>query len=55
MDILYFLMERTRLIHQYYEQAAQPSSDIIRKIETEEEPFILPCGCHKASTYRATS
>ena len=26
MDILYFLMERTRLIHQYYEQAAQPSS-----------------------------
>lgn len=42
MDILYFLKERTRLIRQYYEQAAQPFNDIIRKIEAEEEPFIPP-------------
>jgi len=42
MDILYFLKERTRLIRQYYEQAAEPFSDIIRKIETEEEPFVPP-------------
>ncbi len=40
MDVLYFLKERTRLIRQYYEQAAQPFDDIIRKIEAEEEPFI---------------
>ncbi len=42
MDMLYFLKERTRLIRQYYEQAAQPFSGIIRKIEATEEPFIPP-------------
>lgn len=42
MDVLYFLKERTRLIRQYYEQAAQPFSDTIRKIEMEEEPFAPP-------------
>jgi len=42
MDVLYFLKDRTRLIRQYYEQAAQPFSEIIRKIEAEEEPYLPP-------------
>ncbi len=42
MDVLYFLKERTRLIRQYYELSAQPFSEIIRKIEAEEEPFVPP-------------
>ncbi|WP_296235747.1 hypothetical protein [uncultured Pseudomonas sp.] len=42
MDVLYFLKERTRLIRQYYEQAAQPFSEIIRKIEEAEPPYIPP-------------
>ncbi|HAL39092.1 MAG TPA: hypothetical protein DCP03_13690 [Polaromonas sp.] len=42
MDVLYFLKERTRLIRQYYEQAAKPFSETIRKIEAEEEPFVPP-------------
>jgi hypothetical protein len=42
MDILYFLKERTRLIRDYYEHAARPFSEIIRKIEAEEEPYIPP-------------
>lgn len=42
MDVLYFLKDRTRLIRQYYEQAAQPFNEIIRKIEAEEEPFLPP-------------
>lgn len=42
MDVLYFLKERTRLIRQYYEQAAQPFSETIRRIEAEEEPFVPP-------------
>ena len=42
MDVLYFLKERTRLIRQYYEQAAQPFSEIIRKIEEAEHPYIPP-------------
>lgn len=42
MDVLYFLQERTRLIRSYYEQAAQPFKEIIRKIEAEEEPFFPP-------------
>lgn len=40
MDVLYFLKERTRLIRQYYEQAAQPFSETIRKIEEAEPPYI---------------
>lgn len=42
MDVLYFLKERTRLIREYYEHAAQPFNEIIRKIEAEEEPYIPP-------------
>jgi hypothetical protein len=42
MDVLYFLKERTRLIRDYYEHAARPFGEIIRKIEAEEEPYIPP-------------
>ena len=42
MDVLYFLKERTRLIGEYYEHAARPFNEIIRKIEAEEEPYIPP-------------
>jgi len=42
MDVLYFLKERTRLIREYYEHAARPFNEIIRKIEAEEEPYIPP-------------
>ena len=37
MDVLYFLKDRTRLIRQYYECAAQPFNEIMRKIDAEEE------------------
>ena len=47
MSVLYFLKERTRLIRQYYEQAAKPFSETIRKIEAEEAPFVPP---HCSST-----
>ena len=47
MNVLYFLKERTRLIRQYYEQAAKPFSETIRKIEAEEAPFVPP---HCSST-----
>lgn len=42
MDVLFFLKERTRLIRQYYENAASPFDEIIRKIEVEEEPYVPP-------------
>jgi hypothetical protein len=42
MDVLYFLKERTRLIRLYYEQAALPFSEIIRRIEAKETPFVPP-------------
>ncbi len=42
MDVLYFLKERTRLIRQYYERAASPFNEIIRKVEAEEEPYVPP-------------
>lgn len=42
MDVLYFLKERTRLIRQYYETAAQPFNEVIRKIEAEEAPYVPP-------------
>lgn len=42
MDVLYFLKDRTRLIRQYYEHAAAPFNEIMRKIEAEEEPYIPP-------------
>lgn len=41
MNVLYFLKERTRLSRSY-EQAANPFSETIRKIEAEEEPFVPP-------------
>jgi hypothetical protein len=37
MDVLFFLKERTRLIRQYYVNAASPFNEIIRKIEAKEE------------------
>ncbi|VBI73263.1 hypothetical protein [Burkholderia pseudomallei] len=42
MDVLYFLKDRTRLIRQYYECAAQPFKEIMRKIEAEEEQYVPP-------------
>ena len=42
MDVLFFLKERTRLIRQYYECAAHPFNEVIRKIEAEEEPYVPP-------------
>lgn len=42
MDVLFFLKGRTRLIRQFYEQAASPFNEIIRKIEAEEDPYIPP-------------
>jgi hypothetical protein len=36
MDVLYFLKERTRLIRDYYEHAARPFNENIRKIEANE-------------------
>lgn len=40
MDVLYFLKERTRLIRQYYECAAQPFNKIMGQIEAE--PYVPP-------------
>ena len=42
MDVLFFLKERTRLIRQYYVNAASPFNEIIRKIEAGEEPYVPP-------------
>ncbi|MBP6018387.1 hypothetical protein H0A65_03220 [Alcaligenaceae bacterium] len=42
MEVLYFLKDRTRLIRQYYECAAQPFIEIMRKIEAKEEPYVPP-------------
>lgn len=42
MDVLPFLKDRTRLIRQYYEHAAAPFNEIIRKIDAKEEPYIPP-------------
>ena len=53
MNVLYFLKERTRLIHYSYEQASQPFNDIIRKIEAEKELFILPYSKDLESSYLA--
>ena len=36
MDVMYLLEERTRLIGKYYEHAAQPFNENIRKIEANE-------------------
>jgi hypothetical protein len=37
MDVLYFLKERTRLIRNYYEHAARPLNEIVRKIEADPD------------------
>ena len=42
MNVLCFLNEPTRLIRDYYEYAARPFNEIIRKIEAEEEPYTPP-------------
>lgn len=42
MDVLFFLKDRTRLIRQYYEHAALPFNEVMRKIEAKEEPYIPP-------------
>ena len=42
MDVLFFLKDRTRLIRKFYEHAASPFNEIIRKIEAEEEPYVPP-------------
>jgi hypothetical protein len=39
MDVLYFLKDRTQFIRQYYETAAEPFLEIMRKIDTGESPF----------------
>src|SRR3990167_9567330 len=41
MDVLFFLKERTRLIRQYYVNAASPFNEIIRKIEAKEEEAVI--------------
>jgi len=43
MDVLFFLKDRTRLFHQFYEHGAIPFNELIRKIEAEEESYLPPC------------
>ena len=42
MEILYFLKERTKFIRYFYETAAKPFCETIRKIESSEDPFEPP-------------
>jgi hypothetical protein len=42
MDVLHFLLERTRLIRSYYDRTAEPLSETLRKIRAGEEPFVPP-------------
>lgn len=42
MDVLYFLRERTRFISYFYENAAAPFEETMRRIEAEESPFDNP-------------
>ncbi|HLN25832.1 MAG TPA: hypothetical protein VK558_17825 [Patescibacteria group bacterium] len=44
MDILFFLKERTRFIRYFYETAAAPFREIVRKIEVGEAPFVPEYG-----------
>ncbi len=44
MDVLSFLKERTKFIRYFYETAAEPFRDTIRKIEAGEAPFDNPPG-----------
>lgn len=42
MDVLFFLKERTKFIRYFYETAAEPFRETIRKIEAGEAPFDDP-------------
>ena len=42
MDVLFFLRERTKFIRYFYETAAEPFRETIRKIEADEAPFDNP-------------
>ncbi len=42
MDVLFFLNERTRFIRAFYETAAPPFEEILRKIEAGEPPYEPP-------------
>ena len=42
MDIYFFVAERLKTVRFFYDSAAQPFLDNIRKIETGEDPFDLP-------------
>lgn len=42
MDVLYCLLERTRLIGTYYERTTEPLTEISRKIRANEAPFVAP-------------
>ncbi len=42
MEVLWFLKRRTAFIRRYYETAAAPFLEIIRKIDAEEEPYVPP-------------
>ena len=42
MDVLYFFKEWTRFLRYFYDSAAAPFSETMRKIEAEEAPFDSP-------------
>ena len=42
MDVLYFLKERTRFIRHFYETAAEPFLETLRRINDGEPPFEPP-------------
>jgi hypothetical protein len=42
LDVLYFLKERTKFIRHFYETAAEPFLETIRRIEDDEPPFDQP-------------
>ena len=45
MDVLYFLKERTKFIRHFYEAAAKPFRETLRRIEAGEAPFdVRPYG-----------
>ncbi len=42
MDVLYFFMDRTRFLRYFYDNAAAPFRETMRKIEAGEAPFDDP-------------
>ena len=42
MDVLYFFVDRTRFIRYFYDNAAAPFRETMRKIEAGEAPFGNP-------------